>query len=200
MTVGSYLSGTAHAALVVWMVVGWGTDVDPLPFDITEVSVVSGEDFAALTRGVQPDLPAGAIEPPAQPVVEESPTPPTPVEESAPEPTPPPAPIETPAQEAPPEAPDLTVPETIVADVPPDAPSTPSIVAPPPSAEIGTSLRPKPRPAPRVVAEPIAPPTPDTPVAPEVTQAATEPAQTPLMRISNARKTTERLKLKRARS
>lgn len=31
-----------------------------------------------------------------------------------------------------------------------------------------------------MVAEPIAPPTPDTPVAPEVTQAATEPAQTPV--------------------
>jgi len=55
MSVGTYFSGTAHVGLIVWMVVGWGTQSDPLPFEITEVSVVSGDDFAAMTQGVQPD-------------------------------------------------------------------------------------------------------------------------------------------------
>ncbi len=179
-SVGTYISGAAHAGLVVWMVVGWGTTSDPLPFEITEVSVVSGEEFAALTQGVQPDQPVGSVPELEPPVVEAEPQPVAPVEETPPEVTPPPAPIETPAPEAPPEAPDLTVPETVVTDAPPDVPDTPSIVAPPPSAELGTSLRPVPRPAPRVAPEIVAPPEPDATVAPEVTEAATDQVEAPV--------------------
>jgi hypothetical protein len=183
MSVGTYLSGTGHAALVVWMVAGWGMSSEPLPFEVTEVSVVSGEDFAAMTQGVQPDLPPSDPAEIEQPVVEDV-TPPVPEIEAPPEVAEAPQPVELPAPETPPEAPDLTVPETIVTDVAPDIPDTPTIVAPPPSAELGTSLRPIPRPATRVAPEIVAPPEPDATVAPEVAQAATEQSEAPVEEVT----------------
>lgn len=180
MSVGTYLSGTGHAALVVWMVAGWGMQSDPLPFEVTEVSVVSGAEFAALTQGVQPDLPPSDPATLEQPDVPDVPvTPPAPVVETPPEVVPP-APVQPPAPETPPEAPDLTLPDTVVSDAPPVVPDTPTIVAPPPSAELGNSLRPVPRPAPRVAPEIVAPPPPDATVAPEVTQAATDQVEAPV--------------------
>lgn len=179
MSVGTYLSGTGHAALVVWMVVGWGMSSEPLPFEVTEVSVVSGADFAAMTQGVQPDQPPSDPAEIEQPVVEDV-TPPAPEVETPPEVSEPPQPVEPPAPETPPEAPDLTVPETVVTDVAPDIPETPTIVAPPPSAEIGSSTRPVPRPATRVAPEIVAPPEPDVTIAPEVAQAPTEPTDAPV--------------------
>lgn len=178
MSVGTYFSLTGHAALVVWMVVGWGTDVEPLDFEITEVSVVTGEEFAALTQGVQPDQPAGAV-PELDPPTIEQPAPPAPTAEQPPAETPPPTPIEPPVAETPPVAPDLSVPETVVTDAPPQVPDTPTIVTPPPSAELGASLRPVPRPAPRVAPEIVAPPPPDATLAPEVTEAATDQSEAP---------------------
>jgi len=181
MSVGTYLSGTGHAALIVWMIAGWGMASEPLPFEVTEVSVVSGAEFAALSQGAQPELPPSepaALNQPDVPLVNE--TPPAPVVETPPEIAPPPAPVEPPAQETPPEAPDLTPPETVVTDAPPVVPDTPTIVAPPPSAELGSSLRPVPRPAPRVAPEIVAPPPPDASVAPEVTQAATDQVEAPV--------------------
>lgn len=167
--------------MVVWMIAGWGMSADPLPFEVTEVSVVSGAEFAALTQGVQPDLP------PDDPVVLEQPdvpdapeTPPVPTPETPPEVAETPTPVAPPAPETPPAAPDLTVPETIVTDVAPDVPDTPTIVAPPPSAEIGNSARPVPRPALRVAPEIVTPPDPDASVAPEVAQAATEETEAPV--------------------
>ena len=178
MSVGAYVSGTAHAALVVWMVVGWGMSAEPLPFEITEVSLVSGEEFAALTQGVQPDQPVGAI-PDLTPPEVEAPEPPAPVVETPPAPVDQPAPIEAPSVEAPPAAPDLIVPETVVTDTPPDVPETPTIVAPPPSAEVGESPRPVPRPAPRVAPEIVAQPEPDATVSPDVAEAATDLIEAP---------------------
>lgn len=178
MSVGTYISGIGHVALVVWMVTGWGMSSEPLPFEVMDVSVVSGSEFAALTQGVQPDLPPNDPAPIEQPVVDE--TPPAPAVETPPEVAPPPQQVQPPAPETPPEAPDLSLPETVVTDTPPDVPDTPSIVAPPPSAELGSSTRPVPRPAPRVAPEIIAPPEPDATVAPEVTQAATDQTDAPV--------------------
>ncbi|PVA05808.1 cell envelope biogenesis protein TolA [Thalassorhabdomicrobium marinisediminis] len=179
MSVGTYLSGVGHAALLIWMVAGWGMSVDPLPFEITEVSVVSGEDFAAMTQGVQPELPPDAPQAPEQPPVEDTPPAPEPAAEP-PQVVEAPAPVEAPVAETPPEAPDLTVPETVVTDAPPDVPQTPQIITPPPSAELGTSARPVPRPAPRVAPEIIEAPEPDATVAPEVAEAATEQPEAPV--------------------
>ncbi|SLN49886.1 cell envelope biogenesis protein TolA [Pseudooctadecabacter jejudonensis] len=180
MSVGTYFSVTGHAALVVWMVVGWGMSAEPLPFEVTEVSVVTGEEFAALTQGVQPDAPAGAVPELETPQIEDpAPVVPTPEVEAPPTPAQQPDVIAPPAAETPPEAPDLTVPDTVVTDTPPDVPDTPTIIAPPPSAEVGTSVRPVPRPAPRVAPEIVAPPNPDATVAPEVTEAATDQVEAP---------------------
>lgn len=178
MSVGTYLSGTGHAALIAWMVTGWGMASEPLPFEVTEVSVVSGAEFAALTQGVQPDLPPSEPAAIEQPVVEE--TPPAPEVETPPEVTPAPQPVVAPEIEEPPVAPDLSVPETVVTDTAPAVPDTPTIVAPPPSTELGSSLRPVPRPAPRVAPEIVTPSEPDTTVAPEVTQAATDQTEVPV--------------------
>lgn len=181
MSVGTYLSGTGHAALIVWMIAGWGMSSEPLPFEVTEVSVVSGEDFAAMTQGVQPDLPSGEPETIEQPVVEQAP--PAPVVEAPPEVPDSPAPVEPPPVETPPQAPDLTPPETIVTDTPPDVPDTPQIVTAPQSAELGTSLRPVPRPAARVAPEIITPPEPDTIIAPDVTTATNEQSDAPVEEV-----------------
>lgn len=180
MSVGTYLSGTGHAALVVWMVAGWGMSADPLPFEVTEVSVVSGAEFAALTQGVQPDLPPNDPVALEQPDVQDAPETPTPTPETPPEVQETPTAVEPPAPETPPVAPDLTTPETIVTDEPPQVPDTPTIVAPPPSAELGNSIRPVPRPVDRVAPETITPPEPDATVAPEVTQAATDQTEAPV--------------------
>ncbi|MGJ8609949.1 MAG: cell envelope biogenesis protein TolA [Octadecabacter sp.] len=174
---GTYLSGTAHAALVVWMVAGWGMSAEPLPFEVTEVSVVSGSEFAALTQGVQPDQPPGDPAPIEPPIVDE--TPPAPTVETPPEVAETPPPVTAPAIETPPAAPDLTAPETVVTDTPPDVPDTPTIVAPPPSAELGSSLRPIPRPVDRVGTELVQPAPPDATVAPDVREAAVEDVEVP---------------------
>ncbi|KAG1713648.1 hypothetical protein GQR58_002116 [Nymphon striatum] len=151
---------------------------EPLPFEVTEVSVVSGAEFAALTQGVQPDLPPNDPAEIEQPVIDE--TPPAPTVETPPEVPDAPTAVEPPAPETPPAAPDLTVPETVVTDAPPDVPDTPTIVAPPPSVELGQSIRPVPRPAPRVAPEIVAPPPPDATVAPDVAQAATDQTDVPV--------------------
>ncbi|MEL6958619.1 MAG: cell envelope biogenesis protein TolA [Pseudomonadota bacterium] len=182
MSVGTYISGVGHTALVVWMVAGWGMQVEPLPFEVTEVSVISGEEFAALTQGVQPDQPVGAVPELTPPVVEpEQPAPPAPVaDETPPAEVTPPTPIEPPTLEVPPEAPDLSTPETVVTDVAPEAPSTPTLVAPPTNIELGSSPRPVPRPVPRVAPEIVAPPPPDATVDPQVAEAAVESPDAPL--------------------
>ena len=189
MSVGTYLSGTGHAAIVVWMVAGWGMSSEPLPFEVTEVSVVSGAEFAAMTQGVQPDLPPNDPAEIEQPVIED--TPPARVVETPPAVADAPVAVQPPAPETPPAAPDLTVPETVVTDTPPTVPDTPTIVAPPPSIELGSSIRPVPRPAPRVAPEIVAPPEPDATVAPDVAQAAVEqPDAVPEENVDVAEETT----------
>jgi hypothetical protein len=178
MSIGTTLSGTGHAVFLAWMVVGWGLSSDPPPFEVMDVSVVSGADFAAMTQGVQPDLPPSEPAAIEQPVVDA--TPPAPVEETPPEVAEVPTPVAPPAAETPPQAPELVAPETVVTDVSPDIPDTPQIIAPAPSAELGTSQRPVPRATPRVAPEIVAPPEPDATVAPEVTQAATEQVEAPI--------------------
>ena len=182
MSIGTTLSGTGHVALVVWMVVGWGMSSDPPPFEVMDVSVVSGLEFAALTQGVQPDLPSSepvAIE---IPVVDQTPS--ILVEQTPPEVGELPRPVIPPAAESPPEAPDLTAPETSVTDAAPEIPDMPQIINPEPSAELGSNPRPIPRVAPRVAPEIIAPPEPDATVAPEVAQAAIEEVKATIEKIT----------------
>ena len=60
MSIGTTLSGTGHAVFLVWMVVGWGLSSDPPPFEVMDVSVVSGADFAAMAKEFSTDPGSGA--------------------------------------------------------------------------------------------------------------------------------------------
>jgi hypothetical protein len=115
-TTGTYFSAGGHLALIVWLLTGWGLSHEPLPFEVTEVSVVSGEEYAAIVAATTPN-PSTELD-------------------AAPEP---PAPEETPAipeQDTPPEiapAPDEapTPPEAVAAPPPPPPPPNPP---PPPTS------------------------------------------------------------------
>lgn len=169
MSAGKYISGTAHAGLVLWLLSGWGLDHDPLPTEVTQVSVVSGEEFANLVAATTPN--PGSADPatPVAPPVEATPAPAEPVTD-----TPPPVP-ETPQTPPPPadETPPPPTPEPVPppAEVTDTAPPAPDVPLPPPSdPTLPTSTRPTPRPSTRVAPQPVAP-TEDTQVA-EVPQDA----------------------------
>lgn len=190
MSVGTYISGAAHAGLIGWLIFGWGLSADPIPFEVTEVSIVSGEAFDAAMRAGVPDA---APETPPAPVVRDvpEPTPEAPVTEgvtATPQEAPAPAPTPQPevAEPAPPE-PTPAVPDPVppvvanVQEVPPDAPVAP-VPAPAPALTVENTPRPIPRPSQRIAPVPVAP-TPDAQVADAVQQsaepdaAATEQAQ-----------------------
>lgn len=165
MTPGGYISTAGHIGLIGWLIFGGGFATDPLPeFDVTEVSVISEAQFAALLDPpapvVDPVTPAALPEPDAL----DDPVPPAPVVPV----TPPPAPAETepPATETPPDVSNIApLPDTVVEDTPPTPPVDPVVVIPDPAPQPNPLIRPRPRPAPRVAPTPVAPPAPDVVVA-----------------------------------
>lgn len=148
---------------------------DPLPFEMPDVSVVSAEEYAALTGQVQNTVsnPVGAPDV-AQPPEVADPAPETPAP-SRPEPTPQPEPVvrPDPAPEPEPErapepivppAPEPQAPVTVVTPpIPPQAQETPT--------DLTSSVRPRPRPVERIAPVPVAAPPPDAAPAPETTPA-----------------------------
>lgn len=153
---GLYISGIGHGLLIFWLLFGGlftGRRDEP-PVPVTDVSIVSAEEFAAMTA---PREGAPEVTPEAEP---EAP-PPRPEPEPAPEPAPEPEPEPAPEPEPP------TAPQP---EPPAPEPATP-IEAPP--AEEST-----PPEAPRVADEVIVPPDEPAPVAPEAVE-ATEPSDTP---------------------
>ncbi len=178
MSVGTVISGGGHVALITFLVLGWGFDADPLDFEVTEVSVITGEEFQALTS--RPEPVEAPVEPaaPAPPPVE-APAPP-PVEEAPPPPTeaPVPPPVEQPPVEEPPQ-----VEETLALPPPPDpvVEPVPQLVAPVPPAgapDLAASPRPQPRPAPRVAPDAAPPPPPEAEISDSVQEAAVPDAPT----------------------
>lgn len=153
MKAGYYISGVGHGGLILWVLVGGIFASAPEePLEVAQVSLVSAEEFAALSA---PASAPRAVEEPVQPVAPE-PIAPTPV----PRPETPPERVEAPevtqpAPETPPDASNIdTPPVAQVEDTPPtllvppaEAPESPVIAEPAP-----------PRPAPRVAPEPAAPP------------------------------------------
>ncbi|MCE8545278.1 energy transducer TonB [Ruegeria pomeroyi] len=159
MQTGTKISALAHVTLVAWAFLGGAFRSDPLPFEVQEVSVISAEEFAALSapreapeiipQPVEPEQPTAPIEQPApvEPAPEPEPEPvrPEPQPVARPEPEPAPQPVEpTPEPQVPSEAPSLERPE----------PETVLLPEPP-------GKRPKPRPVERVAPEPVAAPPPD---------------------------------------
>ncbi len=172
MQTGYYISGAGHVGLICFMLFGGLLSSDPLPFETTtNVSVISGEEFAALVAESTPDAVAVQPDQTETPVVEEAPS----LSEVAPvEETPaPPPPQEVPEAETPPDVSELTPPVT---EVEPDAPVEP---APPVVEDTVTTALPEAeqaqeQQADRVAPEAVAPPPPDTQVADTVQEAVTE--------------------------
>lgn len=135
MQTGTKISAVAHVALLAWAFLGGAFRSDPTPMEVQDVTVISAEDYAALSGG--PAAPAVA-EQASRPEAVPEPEP----EVAAPEPEPAPAPEPQPAPEPEPQPDPATAPEETAALVP----------APP---------QPKPRPVERVAPEPVAPPPPE---------------------------------------
>lgn len=161
LNTGTYISGIAHGVFILWALFGgiFLRSDEPTPADVSDVSLISGAEFAAMTLPDQaPDVPS------AEPVV----VPPTP-EDTAPElasgaddapDQSGPEDVTPPVAEALPETPEPVV--VPPADVPDDAP----VLDAPPSASIQVPVEtvtdevPKPVEAPRIsdLAAPEAPP------------------------------------------
>lgn len=176
MNTGQYISGIGHAGLIGWALFGGMFQSEPLPFDTTEVSVISAEAFdALLTTGPQPDT-ATDVALPIAPDVEPDPVlTPTPDETVTAE-TPDPAP--QPETETVPETPQTPVqPIPEVVDTAPVAPQPQDLAAQVP--EIAPEA--VPRPSERVAPEAVAPPDPEATPDPVEQEAVTadEGAETP---------------------
>lgn len=161
MNTGQIISGAGHLAVIGWALFGGAFRSDPPPFEVVEAVAISSEDYAAfLAAASAPEAVANV----------NTPEPPAPGEAA-------PA-LGSQADDAP----ALSQPEANAAPPPDAAPETPAPVAPPPAELTDTppevtppsedvavvvpevSLRPQPRPAPRVAPEPVAPPEPDVKV------------------------------------
>lgn len=173
MNTGHIISGAGHLALFAWALIG-GISLPPEDtLEVTDVALISPEEFAALTPAEQPpgadtdmaDMPAPAPQVDAAPDVtsqaDEAPS------QAQPETT------EAPATETAPEQPDLSTPQAEVTD------STPEIT--PPSEDVAvlmpdTPSEEAPRDIPRVAPRPVLRPNQDAAVS-EVPQAPTAPAE-----------------------
>lgn len=175
---GQIISGAGHIGLIGWALLGNIFAADPLPFEVTNVTAVSGEEYAAIMNAERPPETVSEVTTPEAPEVPQE----APAMESAPDTAPerpePPA-AETPAPDPAPEVTEVTPPaEAEVSDEAPVLlPPQEEIAALPPDA----SVRPKPRPAKRVAPEQVAPPDPDLRID-EVDRPETQPdeaAETP---------------------
>ncbi len=174
MNTGQYISGAGHLGLIGWAFFGGVFSAEPLPFEVTEVTAISSEDFAALVAPQEsPDAVSEVITPETPDPVEETPdiaaTPDVAPEQVEPEVT---EPAE--ADETPDVAELKPSPEAEVTDEPP--------VLEPPSEDVAVlipdlTVRPQPRPAERVAPEPVAQPEPDVRVD-DVAQPETTPDET----------------------
>jgi hypothetical protein len=167
LTTGWYISGAAHLALILFLMLGGLFTRDRFPeMQVAEVSVVTEEEYAALVlRAPAPEI-NDAI-PSPQPPDPDAAAPEMPTTDAAPA-VARPEPAETPPEpEAAPEAPELVVPD---ADVTTEAP-----VIAPPTVEDGNTVAPQstPAPAPRVAPDPTPAPPVEAETAPEVVEQTT---------------------------
>ena len=174
MHTGHYISGAGHLALLGWLLFGNVFAAEPLPFEATDVSVISGADYAALVAAAQSPTPETEVAQPAAPEV----TPDAPevesatdaaTEQSVPEQTASPQ-----AEEAPQVAEPTPIPQAEVSDEAPELEQAPGEVA---VLVPEVSDRPIPRPSERVAPEAVAPPDPEAKPDP-VEQQAVAPDST----------------------
>lgn len=184
MRLGAWISGLGHGSLFLWLVIGgfFVAREDVADFTVSDVSIISSEEFAAL----QPSSPETGSAPAAltQPEIDE--TPPTPVVQDE---------AETPPQPAAPTVPDaspLPVPEpetpVIVDESVPISPEEPEQATAP---EEDPNAVPVPEEAERVAPETVEAPEPDV-VIDEVDQAQTAPSEEPETVVEEAQDETAR--------
>ena len=161
---GTYASATGHVVLIGWLLLGWGLTADPLPFEVTNVSVVSGEEYAQIVAATTPQPSTETPVAPDAPATDAAPPPDAPVIEPPPDQLPPDAPPPDTAEAPPPDAPPPVDPPAAVTDAPPDQPPQPldqSI----PDPTLDVAVVPQARPADRVAPDAVQPPPPDTSLA-----------------------------------
>lgn len=175
MDTGQKVSAVGHLALIGWVMVGDLFGPREVRFEFAEVSIVTGEEYAALQMAAA--APRAVEEPPA-PAEEGAPASALPPEPEPPQEAPPSEPLPDPVPDTEP------VPEPVPEPLPtppqpvPDAPLLPV----PPVTDAGDptarleSPRPRPRPAPRVAPVTAPAPPPEAEIAPEVREAP-EPAE-----------------------
>jgi hypothetical protein len=174
---GTYISGAGHIGLITWVLFGGVFASEPDPFEVTEVSVITAEQFAGLVAAQQ--SPVTAPEPVAlvQPDVSVQ----APEVAATPDPEPDraqPEAAEQPKPETPPDASSLVpLPDAEVTE------TTPTLEQPAEDVAVLVTPvpRPRPRPAERVAPKAVAAPPPDAAPA-EVEQEAVKPdngAETP---------------------
>ncbi|MFT5626241.1 MAG: hypothetical protein ACI8Z0_002750 [Lentimonas sp.] len=173
-TTGTLVSTIGHIGLVIWLISGWGFSVDPLSFEVSEMSVVSGEEFARIVAATTPQ--PGTADPLAPPVPELNDIAPATqsVSEDAPTPTQPDV-VEPPVDEVPISRPETPAEPVDVSDAIPELPpmpETPTLGAP----DLAVSPRPQERRADRIAPTQVAPPDVDVPVS-EIETASAAPAQ-----------------------
>lgn len=158
MHIGHYISGAGHVGLIAWVLFGGMFSDAEHPVEVTQVSVISAEEFAALHAAVEPPETISEVPQPEVPETEEAPdltsetdsSPEMPEPVTA-EPAPPPDP--EPQVAPPPQA-------TEVEDTPPVIqPPVEEVAALPPEPE--PEPDPAPREAPRVALEPVEQPEPE---------------------------------------
>jgi hypothetical protein len=155
---GHYISGAAHLALLGWMAFGDVFAAEPLPFQATDVSVISSAEFDALMAGTVPPQSVTEVAQPAAPEVSpDLPQVAPALDEQTEIDQPPPA--ETPDQETPPDVSEIVpLPRAEVSDQAPvlDQPEADIAVLVPEVADT-----PVPEAAERIAPEAVAPPDPE---------------------------------------
>lgn len=178
MNTGQIISGAGHVGLIAWALLGGAFRAEPLPFEVTEVTAVSAEEYSALVAQHEAPEAVANVDTPEPPEAGEG------------------APDLVSNADA---APEVVQPDVAEAQ-PPDA--MPETVEPAPLAEAEVSDEPpvleipqeevaalvpeisdeaQPQEAPRIAPEPVAQPEPDVQVD-EVEQQETQPdeaAETP---------------------
>ncbi|WP_386628120.1 energy transducer TonB [Sulfitobacter geojensis] len=156
MHTGQYISGAGHLGLIAWLLLGGLFADKPEPFEMTEVSVISGADFEAMMAAQQAPQSTTEVAQPATPeastdVPEVSTAPDTAIEQPAP------VQVETPPEDTPPQTDEL--PAEAPVEEPPQDPAEPvgdiAVLAPQTAPEAA------PRPVERVAPEPVAQPEPE---------------------------------------
>lgn len=172
-TPGTIISATGHVGLIGWLILGWGFEAEPLPFEIQDVQLISASAFEAATGGGQPAAEDAAPEPPVtpEPAGLEPPPEPAPEETALPEP---PQPDPRPETDPAPAEADDPAPRPVTEPAP-EGPLQPEIL-PAANPEVGDSPRPVPRDAPRVATEAAPEPEAETDFLP---QEAVAEAETP---------------------